>query len=133
VAFHPTKPILATLGERETVIRIWQLDVDAILDAQPPEETAQYKNAKVVLLGDSGVGKSGLALVLTGHDFEATESTHAFHIWTFDKHEADLDDSEARETLLWDMAGQPGYRVFHKLHLNDVAVALVVFDAHLLE
>src|SRR5262249_40707102 len=34
-----------------------------------------------------------------------------------------------RETLLWDLAGQPGYRVIHQLHLNEVAVALVVFDA----
>jgi GTPase SAR1 family protein len=28
-----------------------------------------------------------------------------------------------------DLAGQPGYRVIHQLHLNEVAVALVVFDA----
>jgi len=27
------------------------------------------------------------------------------------------------------LAGQPGYRVIHQLHLNEVAVALVVFDA----
>jgi class 3 adenylate cyclase/GTPase SAR1 family protein len=36
---------------------------------------------------------------------------------------------QTRETLLWDLAGQPGYRVIHQLHLNEVAVALVVFDA----
>ncbi|HJU53192.1 MAG TPA: TIR domain-containing protein, partial [Pyrinomonadaceae bacterium] len=36
---------------------------------------------------------------------------------------------EVRETLLWDLAGQPGYRLIHQLHLNEVAVALVVFDA----
>ena len=29
----------------------------------------------------------------------------------------------------WDLAGQPGYRVLHQLHLHEVAVALVVFDA----
>src|SRR5438445_6644157 len=34
-----------------------------------------------------------------------------------------------RETLLWNLAGQPGYRVIHQLHLSEVAVAMVVFDA----
>jgi hypothetical protein len=36
---------------------------------------------------------------------------------------------ETRETLLWDLAGQPGYRLIHQLYLNEVAVALIVFDA----
>ena len=31
--------------------------------------------------------------------------------------------------LLWDLAGQPGYRLIHQLQLHEVAVALVVFDA----
>ena len=31
--------------------------------------------------------------------------------------------------LLWDLAGQPGYRLIHQLHLNEVAVALIVFDS----
>jgi len=34
-----------------------------------------------------------------------------------------------RETVLWDLAGQPGYRLIHQLHLNEIDVALVVFDA----
>ncbi len=32
--------------------------------------------------------------------------------------------------LLWDLAGQPGYRLIHQLHLGEVAVALVIFDSH---
>ena len=31
VAFHPKKPILATLGEKDTAIRIWELDLDVLL------------------------------------------------------------------------------------------------------
>ncbi len=31
--------------------------------------------------------------------------------------------------MLWDLAGQPGYRIVHQLHLSDVAVSLVVFDS----
>src|SRR5207248_3176475 len=80
----------------------------------------------------SGVGKSGLGLVLSRQQFVPTESTHGRIVWTFAKRELHLGDGrkETRETLLWDLAGQPGYRLIHQLHLSEVAVALVVFDAH---
>lgn len=150
LAFHPTEPILATLGEKDRVIRVWRLDYDVLLtrfseeirrryrDAKPilpyrapKEDRRRYRNAKVVLLGDTGVGKSGLAQVLCGKKFKAPDSTHGRHVWTFASTEEPIDDGryENRETLLWDMAGQPGYRLIHQLHLQEVAVALVVFDA----
>jgi hypothetical protein len=52
-------------------------------------------------------------------------------VWTFDNRKVTLKDNrkETREILLWDLAGQPGYRLIHQLHLDEVAVALVVFDA----
>jgi hypothetical protein len=37
--------------------------------------------------------------------------------------------TQTQEVLLWDLAGQPGYRLVHQLHLNEVAVALIVFDS----
>ena len=129
-SFHPTLPILATLGEKEKSIRIWDLDINTIL-SNHSSTSPSYTNAKVVLLGDSGVGKSGLGLVLSNQSFAVTESTHARHVWNFDKQEVELVSGrkENRETLLWDLAGQPGYRLIHQLYLNEVAVALVVFDA----
>jgi small GTP-binding protein len=86
----------------------------------------EYRNAKVVLVGDSGVGKSGLALVLTGQDYRPTSSTHGRQVWTYERSGT---KDETREILLWDLAGQPGYRLFHRLSLRDVAVGLVLFDA----
>ncbi len=131
LAFHPNTPVLATLGEKDTVIRIWDLDIAALLGTAPASPSFHYTNAKVVLVGDSGVGKSGLGLVLTGQPFVPTESTHARSVWTFDDQEVELDHRrrETRQTLLWDLAGQPGYRLIHQLHLNEVAVALILFDA----
>jgi hypothetical protein len=131
LAFHPVAPVLATLGEDDSVIRIWDLDFATFLSASPATPTVYYTNAKVVLLGDSGVGKSGLALALTRQPFVPTESTHGRHIWMFDSRESELGDGrrETRETILWDLAGQPGYRLIHQLHLKEVAVALIVFDA----
>src|SRR5262249_52237018 len=77
-----------------------------------------------------GAGKSGLGLVLCSKPFTPTESTHGRNVWIFDSQTLDLDGlhEETRETLLWDLAGQPGYRLVHQLHLNEVAVALIVFD-----
>ncbi|MBN3939674.1 TIR domain-containing protein [Nostoc sp. NMS9] len=131
LAFHPTKPILATLGEADTVIRIWKIDAKVMLNTSPTNPSDLYRNAKVVLVGESGVGKSGLSLVLTNQKFVPTESTHGRHVWTFDTQELQLGDDrkELREILLWDLAGQPGYRLIHQLHLNEVVIALIVFDA----
>ena len=36
-----------------------------------------YTNAKVLLVGDSGVGKTGLAIRLTQNHYEPTDSTDA--------------------------------------------------------
>jgi WD40 repeat protein len=131
LAFHPRNPVLATLGEEDCVIRIWDVDEGALLAPERGNEAVHYTNAKVVLVGDSGVGKSGLGLVLAGTPFRPTESTHGRHVWTFESRTVPLGSGrmETRETLLWDLAGQPGYRLIHQLHLNEVTVALVVFDA----
>jgi small GTP-binding protein len=136
LAFHPTEPVLATLGDDNRAIRIWDLDFDEILGGGSSGKTtasksSRYANAKVVLIGDTGVGKSGLAYVLTGQPWERTESTHGRRVWLMDAREAEVREglNETRETLLWDLAGQPDYRLIHQLHLTEVAVALVVFDS----
>ncbi len=69
-------------------------------------------------------------LTLTGQPFVATESTHGRRVWTFDSQKSGSHEEEIREIFLWDLAGQPGYRIIHQLHLNEVAVALIVFDTH---
>ncbi len=130
IDFHPSALTLAALGDEDRVINIWDLDADALIHAPRKTRTVHYTNAKVVLVGDSGVGKSGLGLVMTRHAFTATESTHGRQVWLFDSHEVELENGrvEKREVLLWDLAGQPGYRLIHQLHLNEVSVALIVFD-----
>jgi GTPase SAR1 family protein len=133
IAFHPTEPILASFGERDRVIRIWHLDIDRLLGLEAPVEQVNYRNAKVVLLGDTGVGKTGLRLVLTGEPFDKDmrlPSTFGRRVFAFESREVQADGlKETRETLLWDMAGQPAYRLVHQLHLSEVVEALVVFDA----
>lgn len=115
---------LVDAGEPElALIRDWDRAVSA------PAVTTTYANAKVLMLGDSGVGKSGLAMVLAGEEFRATESTHGRRIWRLPTSEDPDLLGDNRDVLLWDLAGQPGYRIVHQLHLEGAALALILFDA----
>ena len=131
LSFHPSLPRLAVAGAR---LHVYELDLDVLFGERQIAEMPRrvhYVNAKVVLVGDTGVGKTGLSLVLSGRSFRATDSTAGRQVWALDTAEEKLPGASrrTRETLLWDLAGQPGYRVIHQLHLSEVAVALVVFDA----
>ncbi len=132
LSFHPDAPFLATLGEKDTIIRLWSLDLGSLLGDVSSARAVHYSNAKVVLVGDRSVGKTSLSLVLTGQPFVPPESTHGRQVRLFDRQEVDLGDGskEIHETLLWDLAGQPNYRLIHQLHLDEVTLALVVFDAY---
>ena len=131
LCFHPSLPRLATTG---ACLSLDELDLDVLLGERqrsPISRTVHYVNAKVVLVGDTGVGETGLSLVLSGRPFQATDSTAGRQVWALGTSEDEVpgERRRTRETLLWDLAGQPGYRVIHQLHLSEVAVALVVFDA----
>lgn len=130
LAFHPSKLRLAIPSSNNREVCIWDLSAEAISETQPLQSTF-YTNAKVVLVGDTGVGKSGLALVLTGKPWIETGSTHGRCVWVLDSNEVENANGckETREILLWDLAGQPDYRLIHQLHLTEVAIALVVFDS----
>lgn len=131
LAFHPRDSVLAALGEGDTVIRLWDLNIKGLKAESAKTPPVCYTNAKIVLVGDSGVGKSGLSLVLSGYPWVETGSTHARKVWNFSYGETALPDGrkETREALIWDLAGQPNYRLIHQLHLNEVTVALVLFDS----
>lgn len=130
VAFHPDDDQLLTLSPNGKELHFWRYDASALLRTSDPT-SGRYVNAKVVLVGDTGVGKSGLGLVLTNQDWSETGSTHGRNVWVFGNETIETADRlrDTRETLLWDLAGQPDYRLVHQLHLNDVATALVVFDS----
>ncbi|HEX2908994.1 MAG TPA: TIR domain-containing protein [Phototrophicaceae bacterium] len=129
LAFHPQLPIIATLGDEGSSIRLWSYDEAKLAAVKALEESVRYTNAKVVLVGDSGVGKTALAQALLNRPSQATESTHGRKALRFSQEEFVVNGQhEIHETYLWDMAGQPSYRLIHQLHLSQVVVALVVFD-----
>ena len=132
LAFHPTQPILATIGESEDVIRIWDLDYDILLNKTSSTPSIYYINAKAVLVGESGVGKSGLGIRMAEKNFRITESTHGAQFWQIpvtQRISSPSDNVEIQaELTLWDLAGQPDYHIVHQLFLNDTDVALLLFD-----
>jgi len=138
MAYNPHTHNIATVAsdpnveerDRDNIVHILEFD-DIELFSQEIGQSSHYINAKVLLVGDTGVGKTGLSLVLNKLPFEATDSTPGRRVWTFESLEVETadGDNQTRETLMWDLAGQPGYRIIHQLHLNEVAVAVVIFDA----
>ncbi len=114
---------------------VWQLSelVDrharGLLTA--PDQT-QYTNAKVLLVGESGVGKTGLAHFLARSikveptdPLLSTDGAWATQ-WALphDKKKTGVD----REIWLWDFAGQVDYRLVQQLFMDDTAAAVLVFN-----
>jgi small GTP-binding protein len=133
VAFTPDGAHLLTVagGEAGEVIRVWSIDFAQLEESQLAQDSISYRNAKVVLVGDTGVGKSGLGMVLAGEKFRPTDSTHGRRVWSFDPTDVSVEPGrqQRREILLWDLAGQPGYRLVHHVNIDQAVVALVVVDA----
>jgi small GTP-binding protein len=84
-----------------------------------------------LLVGDTGVGKSGLAERLVHKQFKPTKSSHArqAHVLESKVVEETSGDLVRHETLLWDLAGQPAYRSVHQLSMDEAALACVLFDS----
>ena len=126
IAFHPRLSMLATLGEKDTIIRIWELD-EAVLLGQA-QQSVHYTTAKLVLVGDSGVGKTGLGWRLAHGEFKEHSSTHGQQFWPIQQLGLKRTDGTECEAVLWDLAGQHVYRQIHSIFLENVAAALVLFD-----
>ena len=153
VAFHPHEPVLAAVGsdpgtktdDCDRLIHIWQLDYAVLLGrglgCQPDisaedrqagslshEDSVKGTTAKIVLVGDSGVGKTGLGWRLAHGAVKEHASTHGQKFWVHEQLGTQRQDGTRCEAVLWDLAGQPDYRLIHALFLDDADLALVLFD-----
>jgi GTPase SAR1 family protein len=110
------------------VMRIWDLDLRILGNTAPVEDSVHYTTVKIALVGDSGVGKTGLGWRLAHGEFKEQPSTHGQQFWVIDELGKRRADGTECEAVLWDLAGQPDYRLVHSLFLDDVDLALVLFD-----
>jgi WD40 repeat protein/GTPase SAR1 family protein/predicted MPP superfamily phosphohydrolase len=129
IATHPSLPVIASTSKKNQEIDVWEIDFALLNIAETAMPSIFYVNAKAVLLGDSGVGKSGLGIRIAEGVFRNTESTHGAQFWHFPlEHYATVPKNIQAELTLWDLAGQPEYRLTHQLFLDDMDVALLLFD-----
>ncbi|HEY0543936.1 MAG TPA: GTP-binding protein [Pyrinomonadaceae bacterium] len=115
------------------LINIWEIDFGTLLgkaaQAEPSRRATHHTTAKVVLVGDHSVGKSGLAWRLKHKEFKEQASTHGQQFWVLPELGKLREDGTECEAILWDLAGQPDYRLIHALFLDDVDLALILFDS----
>ena len=206
IDFHPSEFALATLGEKGTVIRVWDLDVEIISrrrrrrrrrrgakghggleNNQQPAQVADdqdsqwepyfdtevldnnlsatddqdskwehyfntefgqneeefedddsslsYTSAKIVLVGESNIGKSCLAMRIAEDrypDDHEHGTTHGMRFWPMDAEQlypaAKAPDGQRRDVVLWDFGGQDEYMLVHQMFLHDTTLALVLID-----
>jgi small GTP-binding protein len=82
---------------------------------------------KVVLLGDSGVGKTNIALRFTEDQF-MTDSPSTIVVSMKPKELTIPGTSETFKINIWDTAGQEKYRSLTGMYYKDATAAILIYD-----
>ena len=90
-------------------------------------DQVQYTNAKVLLVGESGAGKTGLSKRLASNDWQPSDSTVGAWATQWKLPVSGVKGVE-REIWLWDFGGQADQRLIHQLYIDETALAVLVFD-----
>jgi small GTP-binding protein len=127
-------------GDSGGGIRVWNL-ADLLSESRVSEGhvsvvpsapgQVQYTNAKVLLIGESGSGKTGLSKRLALNDWQPSDSTVGAWAtqWKLPvAFGAGGGDGVEREIWLWDFGGQADQRLIHQLYMEETALAVLVFD-----
>lgn len=151
-AFHPTQPVLATLDEQHKVVQIWDLDVNTLLAAAPSTESLppevveegdeaikEYSRqseaegidylyeAKLLIVGEGGAGKTSLARKIVNPQYEPAEeySTRGIEAisWTFP-----MENGQPFRVNIWDFGGQEIYHATDQFFMTKRSLYLLVVD-----
>ena len=92
------------------------------------EDDDGAQTSKVVLLGESGVGKTCIIARFINNTFEenlisTTGASYAGKTMTFDEYQG-----QSIKFEIWDTAGQEKYRSLTKIFYKDAGVAILVYD-----
>ena len=80
---------------------------------------------KVILIGDSGVGKTNLINIATGNGFDANENTSVACNYTVKKL---VINGKEYIINLWDTIGQEKFRQLTKIFFNNSKIVILVYD-----
>ena len=93
----------------------------------PPART---RSAKLMLLGDIGVGKTSLAKRLVFDKFDGTyKTTIGVDVLTYDIALSPACNNETMRLVLWDTDGDFGQAIFSTMYVAGASGAIVVADA----
>ena len=92
------------------------------------DEDDDAQTCKVVLLGESGVGKTCIIARFINNTFEenlisTTGASYAGKTMTFDEY-----NGKSIRFEIWDTAGQEKYRSLTKIFYKDAGAAILVYD-----
>lgn len=120
----------AISGDDGGSVRVWDLTkilAESSSTSAYAVDEVQYTNAKVLLVGESGAGKTGLSKRLALNDWQPSDSTVG--AWaTHWKLPVSGGKGVEREVWLWDFGGQADQRLIHQLYMDETALAVLVFD-----
>ena len=80
---------------------------------------------KMILLGESGVGKTNLINVILGHSFNENESPTFSNSFLEKKFQI---NSKIYKLQIWDTIGQEKYRNLTKLFFKNSKIVILVYD-----
>ena len=90
------------------------------------KEEADYI-IKLILIGDSGVGKTSILARYNNPDPESPIATHTTIGYDFSSKLFEQDDKTI-QVHIWDTTGQEKYKSLIKTYYNKAMAALIVFD-----
>jgi len=129
-------------GDFRGDIRIWDLSSfflessrvqTTVSDLPTTPDQALYTNAKVLVVGDTSSGKTGLAHRLATGKWQPSDGS-TVGAWSTQWSLPNVPttqntDGLEREIWLWDFGGQADQRLVHQLYMDRAALILLLFDA----
>lgn len=120
---------LVITGSNDGRVGVWTFATDSE-DQDAIRESITYTNAKVLLVGDTHSGKTGLTHRLATGEWKPSEDS-TVGAWST---QLKLKDATAqpgleRDIWLWDFGGQADQRLIHQLYMDRAALILVLFNA----
>jgi small GTP-binding protein len=92
----------------------------------PHRPLSPVETKKIILLGESGVGKTSLAAHWLGSDFDPTLRPTIGASHTFRDIEI---DGQTQRIMLWDTAGQEQFRAMTPLYVRSAGCGIIVVAA----